>query len=204
MSDLSYFQRREVEDIVEDRINRKDFWKDITGIYDKFRLEQQIKEKTETVVPQVCQTWVDKNMRNETESITNNFMRNNFRRFFHQEVSENKEVNGFIATHLETVAQQVKTTTDETVSKLVATDHRTNPIFQSHLQILSDRNKHQLDELTRNIRESKETLDRANNENAELSRRVNDLENVNKDLVALSACSFAGFIGLCVALAKRG
>ena len=51
MSNLSYTQKREVEGIIDERINRHDFWSNISGLLDKIRLEQQIKEILEREMP---------------------------------------------------------------------------------------------------------------------------------------------------------
>lgn len=196
MSNLTYSQKREVEGIVDDRLNKNVFWDSIKNLIDKMYLEQQVREKAQSVVPGVCKQWVDGNLRVETESVANNYMRNNFQRFFRQEVSENKEVNGFISTHLDSVAQRVKTTADESVRKIVATDSNMNPIFQSHLQILSDRNKAQLDEQAKAIREGRDALDKAVRTNTDLHRRIESLERSHSTMTTISVLSFAGVMGL--------
>lgn len=200
---LTYGQELQVKRIVEDKLSQHSFLDNINSFFEKVRLDQQIREKTETIVPHVCQNWINNNMRIETESAANNYMRNNFGRFFKQEVSENKDINGFIATHLQSVKDQVETTANGTVRKIVDTSTQFNPIFEKHLEVLSERNKAQLDAQLREIQQSKAQLDTALKENAQLNKKIGSLKGQVNNLTGLTVCSFAGIIGLgCSALLK--
>lgn len=204
MDKLSYSEKREIERVVESRVDKRvderlsknALWDSVINLLDKLHLEQQIRDKTKVIVPEVCDSWVKNNLRNETESISNNYMRNNFQKFFRQEVSENKEVNGFIASHLEAVALQVTTTTNHSIDKILETDPKFNPVFQSYLAILSQRNESKLQEMTKDIRKSKETLDNTNRQNADLHKRIKELEHSNKISTIFHAVLFAGVAGL--------
>jgi hypothetical protein len=168
----------------------------IKNTMDRMALEQQIRDKARIIIPDECRTWIQMNMRLETESLANNYMRNNFLRFFRQEISENKEVTGFIGQHLESVAGKVRETAEKEIHQIV--DHSTemNPIFEKHLQILATRNTKQLDDMTSTAKTHQRSLEIALKDNDDLRKRVLDLERMNDRMALFNGLTFVGGVVL--------
>lgn len=200
MNNLSYSQKKEVEQIIKDELDRKNFFETFKSLLEKFEMEQMIRKKAETIVPSVAQNWAENNLRVTTESVTNNYMRNNFQRFFRQEISENREVNGFIADHLRSVENTVENTANRVVSKIVDSNLNNNPVFQSCLRGLAEHNTKQLDTQADTIRRNLSSLDKSIEDNRALKERLDRLESESSFYTTLSVLSFAGSIGLLVKL----
>lgn len=197
---LTLDQEFQVRRIVDEKFTQHSFSDSLSKFLDKARLNDQIREKTNAIVPRVCQDWVSQNMRIETESVTNNFMRNNFGRFFKQEIADNRDVNGFITAHLQSVKDCVESASDSTVKKIVDTSTQFNPIFQKHLEVLGQRNKVQLDEQLIEIRASKSQLDNALRDNVQLNKEISSLKSHVNTLTGFTTLSLAGVVGLGVSV----
>lgn len=195
---LNYKQTREVEKIVDNKMSQQSFFDNFRKMFEHIQFTQMVKDKVDIVVPQAGDEWVKKNLRLETESITNNYMRNNFLSFFRKEVSENKEIQGFVSQHLKEVEDKVNVTAKKSVDKIVDTSSKFNPIFDSHLSILTQRNKITLDEQSNKIREGLDSMRRVELENQQLRKRTTALEKSYNVVAGVSTISMIGVLGIII------
>jgi len=195
---LNYKQTREVEKIVDNKMSQQSFFDNFRKMFEHLQFTQMVKDKVDIVVPQAGDEWVKKNLRLETESITNSYMRNNFLFFFRKEVSENKEVQGFVSQHLKEVEDKVNVTAKNSVDRIVDTSSKFNPIFDSHLSILTQRNKNTLDEQSNKIREGFDSMRRVELENQQLRKRTTALEKSYNVVAGVSTISMIGVLGIII------
>ena len=203
MSGLNYGQRQEVKEIVDDKLNQHSFGETLRKLCEQAHFIQMVKDKADTVVPQVGNEWAKNNLRIETESVANNYMRNNFTPFFRREVSENKEVQGFVSQHLKDVEKQVENTTQSSIRRIVDTSTELNPIFQSHLSILTQRNKLALEEQSRNVNDAITNMSRIEKENALLISKTDSLERSNDRLAGFTFLSLISVAALSYIVANN-
>lgn len=193
---LTYEQKREVKDIVNAELNKQSYVDSFRKLLEHAQFNQMVKNKVDDVVPKVGEEWARNNLKIQTESIANTYMRNNFTPFFRREIADNKEVQGFISGHLKQVDAQVTDTTEKTVKRIVDTSSKFNPIFQQHLEILGERNKVALAEQSDKITKSLNDMNKIKLENSELRKRTLVLEKSNNMWAGISTMSLMGVIGL--------
>lgn len=207
MNSLNYDQKKEVkkiaEKVVDNKMNQQSFLDSFRKYFEQAHFHQMVKDKAETVVPEVGKEWARNNLRVETESVANNYMRNNFMPFFRREVAENKDVQGFISQHLKSVDERVAATADQTVKRIVDTSSEFNPIFQQHLSILTDRNQQELKKQSNHITEALDSMkkvraqnDELREKNEEFRKRTEALERTNNFWAGISTASLMGVVGL--------
>jgi hypothetical protein len=192
---LDYSERKEVEEIVERKLDKQFLLDSFYKLLDKLQLESKITEESRKIVPRVGQEWVNDNLKKDVETRADNYMKNNFLSFFKKEVQDNQMVNGFISTHLDQVKIKVEKSGQDVINRIVGNDPQMNPVFQSHLSILGERNRTQLDEQMKEIRKGHDDVKKALDENNSLRRQVNDLKSSNKLLTALSFTSLMATLG---------
>jgi len=193
---LSAFQKRELHAIIDERLRENSVWNNIREQLNTMNVDRHVQDKVHNVVPPMCQEWVNCNMKSMTENIADNYMRNNFGRFFKKEIAENTDVDGFIESHLKIVEMKVNEASSESVKKVLDTSTVFNPIFQQHLNVLSERNKSLLEKQSEDIRKSKDNLDAVVSENKKLSQRLSSLEKTNSSLFGISFFTIMCVFGL--------
>lgn len=200
---LTSTQRSEVGDIVDGKLSNYSFKDTILDLLKQHNLEHEVRSRAESVVPKVCESWVSHNLASRTEMVASNFMRENFAPYFRKQIAENKEVTGFIDTHLREVEGKVKVTASDAIRQIVGRSQEFRPIFDSHLNILRERADSQLRDQMSEFTKSKTLLEEANKENTQLREkvtdlrvRVKDLEEDNSTLKLTSAVNFMGVVSL--------
>lgn len=175
MAGLSYNQRKEVKEIIDNRLNNREF-SDILGKFiDKLSLDLVIKNRAQSIVPDICREWTKENMKRHTETYAEGYMKDNFQRVINQEITGNA-VQGFVAKHLDQVEKKVTETTNTTIKKIVNTNAELNPIFTSILSTLAHKNHNQLEEQSWEV---KKQIVKFN----DLEKRFESLENRHSNLV---------------------
>jgi len=176
MSRLPFEHVREIESIVDHKLNQHSLTDTLTKYIEHVQFSNMIQSKVNNIIPKAGKEWVQNHLRIEVESIANNYMRNNFQTFFRKEVSDNKEVTGFISSHLKDVEKQIDDVTNKTVSNILKTNTKYNPIFKEHLEILAEQNKAALKQQSNKIANSIAEIDGAVEHNKRLTSQVDSLE----------------------------
>jgi hypothetical protein len=204
---LNYTQKEEVRDIVNTKLSNYSFNDQLQNIFRQLNLEHQVHEKVDsrvrTIVPEVGNEWSRTHLVPLTERTASEFMRDNFTGYFRRQIAENKEVTGFISSHLKDVEDRVKSTANSAVDQVVGSSKKFEPIFQSHLSILGRRSHEQIESQMGEFNKSKVLLDRALDENGKLRERIEslkekttELESSNSTLKTVSAVNFMSLAGL--------
>lgn len=202
MSRLPFEHIREVESIVDRKLNQHSLIDTLTKYVEHIQFTNMIQSKLDTIIPKAGREWVQNHLRPEVESVANNYMRNNFQTFFRREVSENKEVTGFISNHLKDVEKQVNDVTSKTVSNILKTNTKYNPIFEEHLQILTERNDSALKKQSTKITNSIDKMEKVAEDNIRLSNRVDNLQTTCNVMGVITAIAVAT-MGYLVATSSR-
>jgi hypothetical protein len=194
--------------LIDARISRKNEWDSLKVMNDLISRTNEremivriyFKPAVKDIdVPQACECWVNLNLRFNAESIANDYMKNNFLSFFRKEVSENREVTGFITQHLQDVEQRVQDTAKQQINSIVENSAELNPILQSQLNILSKHNASRLNEQVERINAQMRLVVASLEADANrLRTRMYKLERDNIILAGVTLVSLIGvaFIGL--------
>lgn len=201
---LNYFQKEEVKEIVNNKLVEKDLLKAFDDLFKSLHYENNVRNTVERFVPIIGSKWTENNLKNITESIANNYMRNNFKSFFNQEIKNNKEVNGFISTHLNDVEQKVNITASNAINQIMNSNNQFKPIFDSYLSILSERNKKLFDSQSSLLQSANTNMCRIENENIDMRSKISELEKSVNTLSSIVCISVVGAVcsGLYVVLNK--
>jgi hypothetical protein len=205
---LSNYQKEDIKAIIDERIKEMKIFETMIQSTNPL-IEQEIRDKITILVPEICHEWINRNIKFETEFIINEYLKNNFTEIFRKEISENKNMNNFIDTHLQSIENRIEEAANATVKRIVDTTGVYNPIFQSQVAILSEKNKNMLEtqnqelrdnknmmmEQTKELQQNKTILNAVVEQNETLKDRINRLESSNKLFQGIVTFSL-GIIGI--------
>lgn len=127
--------------IIDFKLSTGTFHESIRHLLNRIHLDQQVKQKADTIVPKVCSDWVNSHLSKHVAEQTNIYMNKHFSNMFTREMTYNPAVTVFINKHLKSVEDQVKQTAQIAVNEIVNNERKFKPIFESYTSILSDRTK---------------------------------------------------------------
>lgn len=116
---LTYHQQLEVERIVDRKLSSNNIFDTVKDLLNQAYFTRRIDEETNKAAPIICQRWADGNLPRFTETTAEKYMRNNLPHIFHREIANNREITGFISTHLNSVKDTVQRTTDAKIHDIV-------------------------------------------------------------------------------------
>ena len=193
---LTYQQQQEVKKIVEEKLSTNNIFDTVKDMLNQAYFTRRVDEETTKAAPTVCQRWVDNNLPLLTKTVAEKHMRDNLPQIFHREIANNREITGFISTHLKSVEDTVTRTTDAKIYDIVNASPSLNPVIQHHLAMLSAKNEKQLSDQSAEIKKSAKQLRHAIEVNETLKKDVDSLKRTTNALAGVSAVSLVGVVGL--------
>lgn len=178
---VEHFEKK-VGGMIEDRISRYDFKNTFQKMWEHAHLSQIVMDEARRVVPQVSQEWTDRHLSEKTKEITFGYMKSHLKPLFQEIIANDKDVNGFISEHLKEVEKKVEVVSQKKVEEIVDDSTRFNPIFQAHLDILSNRNEQKLLEQSVLITQGISGMDDVRKENIVLRKTNADLNKQIKNI----------------------
>jgi hypothetical protein len=209
---LSDGQKRETRDIVDGKLSAYHTADWIQNLVNQINLREKVKDEVDRSAPRACQDWVDRNLDTRVGNVAEKVTTNTCESWMHKYATMHTRsvVDNYMTGYLQGVKAKVDVAANEAVNQIVDDSKSFQPIFNSHLSILSKRFESSLNDQMFEIKSGKKQLDQSleenrqiRSENTRLKNRVEKLEESNEKLqssnstlTAFSAINLASIAGL--------
>lgn len=171
---LSSNQRREVTEIVKDLLDQQTFTDAIKRMLNEANMiaysQRVISEQAPGIIDSYAKKLIPELTKKEIISYGKDKVNSWFTKFL-----KSDDIEKFKRAHLDEITKLVETHTQKTITQMLKTDARLNPVFSSLENITRERCDEKINDLTKRFEDKV-------NENEKLLNRVNTLETRNSTL----------------------